>query len=122
MLSLLLDENISPVVARQIHVHRPDIAILSAYYWRNSALTGKDYRLVLAAADQDGLTLVTFDQRTIRPILIEWSAAGLNHAGVLFVDERTIGNHDVGGLVRSLIDQWDNTHLLEWQNRTDYLR
>ena len=41
MLSLILDENISPEVVRQITEKRPDIAITSVHQWRGGQYMGQ---------------------------------------------------------------------------------
>ena len=70
MLDLLLDENISPVVAEQVSIRRPDISIQSIFRWRGGTLTNESDRLVLQAAAEDGLTLVTYDQSTMLPLAL----------------------------------------------------
>lgn len=54
----------------------------------------------LALADER--TLVTYDCRTIPTLLKEFAETGQQHSGVILVDERTIRQADVGGLVRAL--------------------
>jgi hypothetical protein len=45
---------------------------------------------------------VTYDRRTISPRLKSWAEQGIHHAGVIFVDEKTISPADIGGLIRVL--------------------
>lgn len=122
MLRLLLDENISPVVADGVTSRRPEISITSVHRWRNGRLVGQPDSRVLQVATAEGLTLVTFDLSTIRPLLDEWRALGLSHGGVIFVDDRTVRSHDFGGLIRALEAQWDHEHTAEWVNRIAFLR
>jgi hypothetical protein len=122
MLSLLLDEPISHVVATQIGVRRPDISIQSIFHWRNGALVTRPDHLVLRAAAEDRLTLVTYDVTTIRPLLAEWSAAGIIHEGVIFIHQRTIRSDDFGRLVRALEQLWDEEYEVTWTNRIHFLR
>ncbi len=68
------------------------------------------------------LTLITYDRKTIPPVLVALGAAGKDHAGVIFVDNFTIAHHDVGGLVRAIIARWDETYDWDWPNRIDFLR
>ena len=121
MLHLLLDENISPAVSTGLVARRPDIFITNIFEWRNGELQGQPDPHVLQAAAEAGMTLVTFDQRTILPLLIEWSASGLTHAGVLLVDERTIRSNDFGGLIRAIEALWDRECTAVWTNRTMFL-
>jgi hypothetical protein len=121
MLSLLLDEQISPVVAAQIAIRRPDISIQSIFHWRQGTLTNRPDRLVLSAAAEDGLTLVTYDLTTIIPLVTEWGVAGTTHEGVIFVNQRTIHSRDFGQLIRALERLWDHEHQQIWTNRMTFL-
>ncbi len=121
MLALLLDEQISPVVAEQIAANHPRVPVQSIYRWREGALTAQDDELVLRAAAADGLTLVTYDLKTIPPVLAEWGAAGMSHAGIVFVDDRTIRSSDFGGLIRALVHLWARDHPHDWQDRIVFL-
>ena len=80
MLTPLLDENISAVIARQINTRRPEIRMQSVFQWRGGTLLHQPDRLVLQAAAEDGLTLVTYDVHTIRPLTAEWAVSGTTHA------------------------------------------
>ena len=121
MRGLLLDENVSHVVASQVSNRRPDIHIESIFFWRAGALTHTLDDLVLQAATEDGLTLVTYDLRTIPSLVMEWAASGISHAGIVYVDERTIRSDDFGQLVRALERLWDREHDQDWTNRTHFL-
>ena len=122
MLQFLLDEHISYVVADGLAARRPDISIVSVKTWRSGGLDSQADRLVLQAAAEDSLTLVTFDLRTIPSLVIEWGALELVHAGVVFVDERTIRPDDFGGLIRALAWLWDHEQAADWANRIHFLR
>ena len=121
MLAFLLDQQISLEVAEQVHARRPEIPIRSLYAWRDGAFVGTPDPLILRAAAEDGLTLVTYDRKTIPPVLVEWGTAGTLHGGVLFVDNRTIASNDFGRLVRSLIYYWDSEQAADWSNRIGFL-
>jgi hypothetical protein len=120
-LLLLLDEHIAPTVAEQVHVRRVDIPIESVHDWRNGDFVGQDDEALLIAAFEDGMTLVTYDQKTIPPLLVEFAASGRSHGGIVFVDHRTIPTNDFGGLVVSLIAFWDRTHEWDWTDRIAFL-
>ena len=62
-------------------------------------MAARDDAILLAAAGAN-LTLVTYDQRTIVPLLVEWGLAGVDHTGVISVDNKAIPPHDFGALVR----------------------
>ncbi len=89
MLQFLLDEHISPTVCSIVRERRSRVLIESLLEWRDAGLRGKDDHIVLAAAAEAGHALVTYDLRTIPPLLQVWAATGLGHQGVVFIDERT---------------------------------
>ena len=121
MLSFLLDEHVSPEVAEQVAAKHPEIPAQSLRTWRGGALVGAGDEVLLAAARDEDLTLVTYDQRTVPPLLVRWGAAGLSHAGVVFVDDRTIAPGDIGGLVHALISFWEVRQGWDWTDRIAYL-
>ena len=131
MLSLLTDEQISPVVARQVRALQPDVSIESIRDWQGGAFEGVADDLLLLAACEARLTLITYDQNTIPTVLLEWGGSGQGqagsqgykeHAGVIFVDNFTISQANIGGLVRAIIGHWDRTKDWDWTSRIDYLR
>jgi hypothetical protein len=68
------------------------------------------------------LTLVTYDRRTIPPLLKAWAEETHSHAGVIFVDEKTIFPADIGGLVKSLGVPVKQTRTWDWTDRIVFLR
>ena len=121
MLDLLLDANISHVIAAQVSRRRPDIPIQSIFHWRGGSFAMQPDHLILQAAAEDGLTLVTYDVSTIQPLVAEWGILGIPHAGVLFVAQHTIRSDDFGGLVRGIERLWTRERHLVWTNRTRFL-
>ncbi len=122
MLSLLLDENISPEVARQLNKKRPDRTAVSVHSWREGRFKAQPDEMLLAAAAEEGLTLVTYDQKTIMPLLLRWGQAGTAHAGVIFVDHLTIAPHDFGALIRALVVLWERSHGTAWTDAVAFLK
>jgi hypothetical protein len=120
MMTPLLDENISRVIAQQITIRRPEIGIRSIFEWREGTLLHQPDHLVLQAATEDSLTLVTYDVRTIRPLVAEWAASGRIHAGVIFVDRRTVQSNNFGLLIQAIESLWEREHHLTWTNRTRF--
>ncbi|MCX6378882.1 MAG: DUF5615 family PIN-like protein [Armatimonadetes bacterium] len=107
MLTLLLDENISPVVAEQAVLKNPEARILSIHHWHGGEYLSVPDELILEIALQEEITLVTFDQSTIRPVLKAWGEVGRSHGGVFFIDEKSIAQNDYGTLVRALLTIWE---------------
>lgn len=121
MLRFLLDEHLSPDIAAQVNRCRPDIAITSLQAFREGALLGADDATILLAACEECLTLVTYDRRTIWPLLQGWGEQGTSHAGIVFVNRGAFASHDIGGLVRALAALWDAQEGLDWTDRAIYL-
>lgn len=121
MLAYLLDENISPVVAEQVVSKNPQIVVHSVHRWHGGKLVGQADEQVLRAATEAQLTLVTYDLKTIPPLLGELAAESEAHAGVLFVDDSSIRGSDFGGLVAALLAHWERYHAEEWTNRVAFL-
>jgi hypothetical protein len=122
MLKLLLDEHISPDVAHGLRRRNRSLEIHYLVEWESGRFLGEDDLACLrAAADQD-LTLVTYDRRTIPPLLKNWTEEGRTHGGVIFVDEKTISPANIGGLVRALNELIRETGDWDWTNRIVFLR
>lgn len=117
MLSFLLDEQISPEIAKQISQKRSDISIFSIHTWQKGNYLGIADEIILKAAVSEELTLITYDQKTIPPILSKWGQANINHAGIIFIDYRSIPPNNFGRLVRAIIWLWDTQNRENWQNR-----
>ena len=122
MLSLLLDENLSPEITAQIRSKRPEILIVSIHSWQEGRFLAQPDESILTAAGAEGITLVTYDQKTILPLLVQWGQAGTDHAGVIFIDHRSIASSNFGALIRSLTALWDSGHDADWTNAVTYLR
>ncbi|HEY6765297.1 MAG TPA: DUF5615 family PIN-like protein [Candidatus Sulfotelmatobacter sp.] len=117
MLRLLLDEHISPKVAQGLRRRIRELTVLYFAEWEGGTFLGLDDAMCLDAAYRQGLTLVTFDRRTIPPLLKAWAETGRKHGGVIFVDEKTISPANIGGLVLALAKLAKETVNLEWTNR-----
>jgi hypothetical protein len=122
MLNLLLDEHISPDVAKGLRRTARKIIVLALAEWEDGSFLGQDDAACLRAAASQKLTLVTYDRRTIPPLLKSWAEAGLHHGGVIFGDEKTISPGDIGGLVRALAALAKESQTWDWSNRVCLLR
>jgi hypothetical protein len=122
MLSFLLDEQISPEIVKQVNSKHSTIPIFTIHTWQKGFYLGVSDEIILKAAAEEGLTLITYDQKTIPPILSEWGQRNINHAGVIFIDYRSIPPNNFGGLIRAIIWLWDTQSQEVWQNRIVYLQ
>ena len=62
-LSFLLDEQVSPEVAKQINSKHPEISIFSIHSWQDGNFLGVSDEAILQAAKLEQLTLITYDQK-----------------------------------------------------------
>ena len=122
MLKLLLDEHISAEVANGVHRRNRSLVVHCIVQWEPVNLLGKEDSVCLLQAAKQGLTLVTYDRRTIPPLLKLWVEEERSHGGVIFVDEKTISPADIGGLVRALIALAGEAGDMDWTNQVYFLR
>jgi hypothetical protein len=90
--------------------------------WENGCFLGQEDAIFLREAAAQELTLVTYDRRTIPPLLKNRAEEGRQHAGVIFVDEKTISPSDIGGLVQSLGILAKEARHWDWTDRVCFLR
>ena len=122
MLKLLLDEHISPVVADGLRRRNRQLVVFCLTDWEDGEFLGRQDSACLKRATAQGLTLVTYDRRTIPPLLKTWGEEGRKHGGVIFVDEKIISPSDNGGLIRGLSSLSRKTSKWDWTNRVCFLR
>ena len=122
MLKLLLDEHISPEVADGLRRRNRSLAVHWMAEWERGNFLGQEDSACMLKAATERLTLVTYDRRTIPPLLKTWAEEGRKHGGVIFVDEKTISPADIGGLVRALLQLFRETGRWDWTDRVYFLR
>jgi len=122
MLNFLLDEHISPHVAEGLRRRSRRIVVWGLAEWEKGRLLGLSDTLLMQTAAAHRLTLVTYDRRTIPPLLKVWAEEFRDHGGVVFIDDKTIPASDFGGLIRALRVLWVETHQWDWTNRICVLR
>lgn len=121
MLRLLLDEHLSPRIARWLAARRQGLLVQSLQAWEGGAYLGARDELLLSAAREHGLTLVTYDRRTVVPLLKDWAERGISHGGVVFVSMRTLAPNDFRGLTNALLRLWESERRVDWTNRVVFL-
>ena len=122
MLKLLLDEHISPRVAEGLRRRHRRLAVHFLAGWENGQLLGQNDWTLLQHAAEEGLTLVTYDRRTIPLLLKTWSEEGRDHGGIIFIDDKTISPADIGAQVRALSELAGKAAYLSWTNRVCFLQ
>jgi hypothetical protein len=122
MLKFLLDEHVSPQVAEGLRRRSKEIKVWGLAEWEKGRLLGLSDALLLETAAAQELTLVTYDRKTIPPLLKVWAEEFRDHGGVVFVDEKTIPAPDFGGLIRALRLLWSEANQWDWTNRICVLR
>jgi hypothetical protein len=122
MLKLLLDEHISPDVACGLKRRNPSLVVHWMAGWEGGNFLGQDDSACLRQAALQRLTLVTYDRRTIPPLLKIWAEEGRRHGGVIFVDEKSIAPWDIGGLVVALSWLVKEASRWNWMDRVMFLR
>jgi hypothetical protein len=121
MLKFLLDEHVSKAVTAALRRDRQRLVVRGLAEWDGGCFLGQDDGSILRAAASQGLTLVTNDLKTIPPLLKVWAEEGRDHAGVVFVDAKSITPADIGGLARALLRLWAETNVWDWTNRVGFL-
>jgi hypothetical protein len=122
MLKLLLHEHISPAVADSLRRRNPRVVVECLSQWEDGAFLGQEDQVCLRAAANQAFTLVTYDRRTIPPLLKLWAEQGKSHGGVIFVDEKTIAPAEIGALVAALLRLLKQGGDRDWTDRICFLR
>ena len=122
MLHFLTDEHVSPAVADAARRRCPRIQITPLRDWQHGHLLASTDELLLQEAHRHGLTLVTFDLRTLPPLLRLWGEQEIEHGGVILVDDQTIDPTDVGALAQALCELWESQARVDWTNRVVFLK
>ena len=122
MLRLLLDEHVSPDVAEGLRHRHRNLIVYGLAEWESGQFMGQPDHLLLREAAAQKLTLITYDRKSIPPLLKMWAETGHDHGGVIFVDEKTIPASDLGGLIRALGAVFKESAKWDWANRVVFLR
>lgn len=117
---LLLDGHMPLAVAKQLRAEGHDVEALPE--WQGGVYREKRDDEILRAARVEERVFITYDRRTIPNTLTHWAETGEHHAGLVFVDDKTVRSSDVGGLLRSLRRLIDETGDESWQDRVEFLK
>jgi hypothetical protein len=122
MLHILTDEQISPEVAVAARKRCRSIQITTLFEWMDGHFVSSPDREILREAARQKMTLLSFDRRTIPPLLRAWGEQGLDHGGLIFVDEQSLAQDDVGGIARAVCEVWNRFGDADWTNRCFFLQ
>ncbi len=121
MLQILTDEQIDPDVAVAVKKRCRAISIISLFDWLDGHFVGASDEEVLREAARQGMTLLSFDLKTIPPLLRAWGERGVDHGGVIFVDSKSFAQNDIRGISKALVELWELQGQLDWKNRCFFL-
>jgi predicted nuclease of predicted toxin-antitoxin system len=121
-MKLLLDEHLSPAIAKGLRSRHSNFPVITLAEWEEGRFLAATDESILEEAAIQGLTLVTYDRKTIPPLLKSWAETGHDHGGVVFVDEKTIPPSDFGGLIRALQELFQEFANEHCTNRVWFLR
>ncbi|HEX5164617.1 MAG TPA: hypothetical protein VFV93_04410, partial [Thermomicrobiales bacterium] len=57
---------------------------------------------LLTVASAENRVLVSYDTKTLPPLVKDCWERDLHHAGIILIDSRTFRQNDIGGIVRAL--------------------
>lgn len=119
---LLLDCHISKATLGALRKRKPSLQTEHLANWRGGAFLRADDADILAACQQEGRVLVTFDQRTIPDLLRQWAAEDRSHAGVIFGDEHTVKPNSPASVALALAALADDIGEADTTNLVRFLR
>ncbi len=122
MLRLLLDAHFGSREAEAIHAREPNLDVVSMQQWASGAFLDAGDEIILMEAYRQARTLVTRDLRTITPVLKDWSAESFHHGGVVFVDNHSFPEGNVGVVMHALLALWQQQGSADWTDVVHYLR
>jgi hypothetical protein len=117
---LILDEHFSLAIKRGLERVGFDVIAVSEWQGQRLRSAADDHILITAAVERR--ILVTYDLKTVRPLAHRWIAEGRHHAGIIFIDESTFRQNDIGGIVRAIQALASERGTEDWQNQTAFLQ
>ena len=116
---LLVETHVAEALVRGLQQHGLDAVALQD--WHGGAFRTATDEEILAAAYQERRIIVTFDCRTIPPLLKEWAETGRHHGGVIFINSKSFAPDDIGGLQRALLRVRDLAGDQDWEDQAIFL-
>lgn len=121
MLQIFTDEQIDPDVAVAAKKRCRGILVISLFDWLDGHFVSASDEEVLREAARQGMTLLSFDLKTIPPLLRAWGERGVDHGGVILVDNKSFAQNDISGISKALVELWKLQGKLDWRNRCFFL-
>jgi hypothetical protein len=121
LLRILLDEHLSPSIVTIARRFAANIEVLSIQSWRQGTFRSKADADILSAANDEDLTLLTRDLKTIPSLLKRWERDGLTHSGVIYVSRRGFAPGNSVEIARALTELWVSEKYASWINRQHFL-
>jgi hypothetical protein len=121
MLHILTDEQIDPDVAAAAKKRCRGIQITTLFDWLDGHFIGASDEEILKEAARQSMSLLTFDLKTIPPLLRAWGERGVDHGGVIFVDNKSFAQNDISGISKALVELWELQAKHDWKNRCFFL-
>lgn len=122
MLHILTDEQISPEISVAARRLCRALRITALFEWMDGHFVGAPDHEILREVARQKMTLLSFGLRTIPPLLRTWGEQGIDHGGVIFVNELSIAQHDISGIARALCGVWRVLGNADWTNRCFFLQ
>lgn len=117
---LLIDSHVPRALAAQLRNRGIDTFSLSE--WLEGRYRNASDEEILTAAFDEQYVFATYDLATIPELVVELARTGRHHAGVIFVDERTIRSTVVGGLLRAVVWPVEHEDREDWTDQVRFLR
>ncbi len=120
MTRLVADANLSRKFVRACLRLDKKCPLVPLADWMNGKYRVSEDAVLLAVLREQGLTLVSFDRRTMAAHAGELTRAGAGHAGVILF-RRSVSPIDYGKQSRLLVEFWREAGNEDWADRIAYL-
>ncbi|MDQ3548546.1 MAG: DUF5615 family PIN-like protein [Chloroflexota bacterium] len=116
---LILDVHVPSAVARGLQATGIDVVTVAT--WLGGDIRTAADEDILTVATNENRVLVSYDTKTLRPLAGDWSELGRHHAGMIFIDDRTYRQNDIGDIVRALRTLVAERGDEDWQDQIAFL-